>query len=96
MHEKHAAAAAYNAAGYRVILLRAFSKEPAAREWQRPENAITADLSSKFNVGGNLGLLLGSASGGLVDVDLDSPEACRLAPALLPATAEFGRKSKLP
>lgn len=39
----------------------------------------------------NVGLLLGAASGGLLDVDLDCPEAVALAPALLPSTLGFSR-----
>ena len=40
-------------------------------------------------------MLLGEPSGGLVDVDLDSPEALALAERLLPPTASrFGRPSK--
>ncbi|HEX8911604.1 MAG TPA: bifunctional DNA primase/polymerase [Humisphaera sp.] len=43
----------------------------------------------------NVGVLLGAPSAGLVDVDLDCPEAVRLADALLPPTgAVFGRPSK--
>lgn len=39
--------------------------------------------------------MLGTPSGGLVDVDLDSPEAVCLAPHVLPETgATFGRASK--
>src|SRR3990172_2538092 len=43
----------------------------------------------------NVGVLLGEPSGGLTDVDLDCPEAVRLAPAfLLPTASRFGRTSK--
>ena len=42
----------------------------------------------------NLGVLLGSASGWLVDVDLDCAEAVELAPHYLPDTWVFGRASK--
>lgn len=42
----------------------------------------------------NVGVLLGSASGWLVDVDLDCPEAVFLAPHFLPETWVFGRPSK--
>lgn len=41
----------------------------------------------------NIGVILGEASGGLVDIDLDCPEARMMAPAFLPATdAIFGRQ----
>ena len=43
----------------------------------------------------NIGVILGSKSGGLVDVDLDCQEAIHLADTLLPPTGlVFGRKSK--
>jgi P4 family phage/plasmid primase-like protien len=42
----------------------------------------------------NIAILLGEPSGGLVDVDLDCPEAIDLAPAFLPPTRTFGRASK--
>jgi hypothetical protein len=42
----------------------------------------------------NVGVILGAASDGLTDVDLDSPEAVAVAPYLLPQTkAVFGRPS---
>src|SRR5207248_2910327 len=42
----------------------------------------------------NIGVLLGEASNGLTDLDLDCGEAIALAPRLLPSTsAVFGRKS---
>jgi bifunctional DNA primase/polymerase-like protein len=45
--------------------------------------------------GFGVGVVLGEASGGLADVDLDAPEAIALADAFLPATgATFGRASK--
>lgn len=45
--------------------------------------------------GGNIGVILGAGSGGLVDVDLDCEEAIALAPSILPRTgAIFGRDSK--
>jgi hypothetical protein len=42
----------------------------------------------------NIGVLLGEASGGLTDVDLDCEEAVRIAPYVLPRTRCFGRASK--
>jgi hypothetical protein len=42
----------------------------------------------------NIGWLLGAASSGLIDADLDCPEAVAMAPHFLPETAmRFGRKS---
>src|SRR5437016_5204104 len=44
---------------------------------------------------GNVGVRLGASSGGLVDVDIDCPEALVLKDIYLPASgARFGRNSK--
>ena len=42
----------------------------------------------------NIGIILGPASAGLTDLDLDSQEAILAAPYLLPRTAAFGHASK--
>ena len=43
----------------------------------------------------NVGVVLGRASNGLVDIDIDGTEALALADVFLPQTGmEFGRKSK--
>ncbi len=58
---------------------------------------ITADNAAQYfsKDRQNVGVLLGEASNGLTDVDLDCPEAVALAAAFLPATgAVFGRASK--
>src|SRR5207302_343303 len=53
------------------------------------------DLPSLFANGGNIGLILGPASGELVDIDIDCTEALALADLYLPPTrAVFGRPSK--
>ena len=49
----------------------------------------------EFTPDRNVGIVLGAASGGLVDIDLDDPVAIKAAPYLLPDTdAVFGRPSK--
>jgi hypothetical protein len=71
------------------------SKNPGFRGWQK--FAVTeSDLPAYFNgQPQNIGVLLGEASGGLVDVDLDCHAAVTLAPIFLPHTgAIFGRDSK--
>jgi putative DNA primase/helicase len=53
------------------------------------------ELGQHFFSGRNIGVVLGDASNGLVDIDLDSEEAVILAPHFLPDTAcKFGRRSK--
>lgn len=67
------------------------SKRPAAAggSWKD-----SIDPPESFADGDNVGVRLGAPSGGLVDIDLDCPEAVALAPAFLPPTATFGRTSK--
>jgi Bifunctional DNA primase/polymerase, N-terminal len=70
------------------------AKHPKIREWQNL--IVTRDnLSQHFNnQPQNIGILLGRASGGLRDIDLDSPEAIALGKLFLPPTgAVFGRQS---
>lgn len=65
------------------------------RGWQR-QRLGEDDLDRHF--GGdpvNVGVLLGEPVGGFVDIDLDSPDAIRLADDYLPpTTCEWGRASK--
>jgi hypothetical protein len=64
-------------------------------EWQGLR-LTTDNLHGHFGSGvTGVGVLNGEPSGGLVDVDLDCPEAIQAAPIFLPATAcIFGRPSK--
>lgn len=78
-------ARSYLRRGWRVVPLARRSKRPTSSAWQRLELG-EADLAGAFHQGGNVGLLLGEPSGGLVDVDLDCPEAVELAAELLPRT----------
>lgn len=71
------------------------TKRPVISEWQH--FAISDDdLPTHFNnTSQNVGVLLGTASNGLVDIDLDCSQAIYLADQFLPATeGVFGRKSK--
>jgi hypothetical protein len=64
-------------------------------QWQ--SRVINAGNASKYFNGGplNIGVMMGTASQGLTDVDLDCPEAVAVAPYILPRTAAvFGRASK--
>jgi hypothetical protein len=89
------AARDYLARGWWPLPLPAGAKAPALRGWQ-DLRLTESELAERFDGGaGNVGVLLGEPSGGLVDVDLDSPEALALAEGLLPPTASrFGRPSK--
>src|SRR5215831_15307844 len=72
------------------------SKKPSnGKEWHLIRIDNHADVAKHFNgAPQNIGVQMGPASGGLVDLDLDSPEALALVSAFAPPTgAIFGRKS---
>ena len=80
---------------WKVIPIPLRKKSPVIDGWQHLRLS-KADLPTHFNgQPANIGVLLGPVSGNLYDVDLDCPEALRIAPFFLPATLTFGRKSKL-
>ena len=59
-----------------------------------PELRLSSDdLVGHFGDGRDVGLVLGKPSRGLVDVDLDVPEAMKAASRFLPETLSGGRKS---
>lgn len=71
------------------------SKKPDFAEWQHLR--ITAGIAPRYFNGRpqNIGVILGAASGGLTDLDLDCREAVAVAPWFLPRTgAIFGRPSR--
>src|SRR5689334_14122594 len=82
-------------------LRRGWTPIPVVARGKRPLNACWQDLRLEerqlvcFGAGSNIGIVLGDASGGLVDVDLDHPRAVELASQYLPPTeAVFGRPGK--
>lgn len=84
----------YIGKGWAAVPIPARQKFPNHESWQklRLTKEQVADL---FDSGGNLGLLLGKPSHGLVDVDLDTQEAVELASEFLPTTDRVhGRKSR--
>jgi hypothetical protein len=92
-----AARAARTAAeqGYSPIPLLPLLKRPAVPDWRRslhetPEAAYEAFLAWQKDREGEgplgVGILLGTPSGGLVDIDLDHPRTRRFAPMFLPDT----------
>jgi len=81
--------------GWRVIPVPYMSKAPTINDW--PNLQITLDNLDHHFSGGqmNIGVVLGQASGNLIDVDVDDDLALKLAPRLLPPTnCIFGRKSR--
>ena len=78
--------------GWSPVPLPYKKKKPVLGEWQHLR--ITKDDAPRYFNGApqNVGVLMGSASQGLSDVDLDVAEAVAVAPYLLPRTsAIFGR-----
>lgn len=79
------AARAYLSRGAQPIPVAPRSKNPNLKGW--PESRIGLEMvESTFAADSNIGILLGAPSGGLVDVDLDSTEARRVAASVLPPT----------
>src|SRR5437660_12722993 len=78
------------AAGLHPLPIKARSKKPdGGNEWQSRTYTV-----NDFDPDGNIGLHL-TAGSRVVDADLDSEYARRLAPRFLPATEmKFGRESK--
>ena len=85
----------YISLGLAPIPVRFKGKDPFHHDWQNLR--IGEDQIGEWfgNATVNIGVLLGTPSEGLVDVDLDHPDAVSLAEAFLPATDMiFGRASK--
>ena len=70
------------------------TKRPLLDDW--PNLRITEENAHEYfnSEAQNIGVLLGEASGGAADTDLNSSEAIAAAPAFLPRTRTFGRASK--
>lgn len=83
----------YLAGGLSPIPLKAKSKEPIDRDW-RNLRLNSEELPKRFKPDQNIGIILGDASSGIVDVDLDDEYAIQLGPHILPRTdCIFGRPS---
>jgi len=80
---------------YGIVPIPLNGKIPREKQWQRSDLANPNSLPERFQGDANLGAVLGRSSGGLVDVDLDWPEAGDLAPHLLPDSWSFGRDGML-
>lgn len=70
--------------GWAVIAYPAKQKKPAGNDWQH--HPLTRDQAATLSGDKNLGILTGQASGGLYDMDLDTPEAVQAAAAWAPET----------
>jgi hypothetical protein len=80
--------------GFAPIPIPSGKKGPRTRSWQNLR-ITEATAPNYFSGTCNIGVILGQPSSGLIDIDLDCPEAIDLAPTILPITeAIFGRASK--
>lgn len=82
-------------AGRQPVAVERRDKKPSGGDaWQLRRYSVDDPLDAYFPVDGNIGLMLGPASGNLVDVDLDCDEAVQLARTYLPQTGMMhGRPS---
>jgi len=81
--------------GYAPVPIAWGNKAPTFPGWPQARYDHH-DIADHFSDEGNIGLLLGQPSYGLIDVDLDADEAIELASTLLPETRMIhGRKSAL-
>ena len=84
----------YAEKGYAPVPVQYQTKMPIETSWQALR--IVPDQIESFfpNTHINVGVVLGTASKGLIDIDFDNPAAIRFAPYFLPSTdAVFGRDS---
>jgi putative DNA primase/helicase len=84
----------YIALGWAPVPIPHRQKGPLLDAWQ--DLRVNAETAATYFNGAkqNIGVILGKASGGLTDVDLDCPEAIAAAGYILPRTAVFGHASK--
>lgn len=95
-HSRHVRKAAkrFLKKGWRVVPIPRKEKAPRTKNWQKLRIG-KSEIEDCFSHDCNIGLLTGEPSGGLIDVDLDCPEAIELATGFLPYTGRVhGRKSK--
>jgi putative DNA primase/helicase len=81
----------YRCRGYKLVRLRPRSKKPYKRSWQGDDSDPREFLEAD-----NVGIVLGEASGGLVDIDHDQPEAVLAGSELLPPTDVVFSRSSCP
>lgn len=88
----------YLGRGWAPIPIAFGSKAPPRHLKEWPDLRLSeADVSKYFGKDEGVGVILGSASRALVDVDVDCMVAVQLASAFLPCTgAVFGREGKQP
>ncbi|MBV5336486.1 MAG: bifunctional DNA primase/polymerase, partial [Deltaproteobacteria bacterium] len=87
------AARGYLSRGWQITPVMPGGKQPLNKGWQK--NDVTEPMISElFRDHTNIGIRLGTPSGGLVDVDIDSATCLRLTDLLPPTGLTHGRSSK--
>lgn len=90
----HSAALLWLNRGIRPVPLIAKSKRPSGGEGWNKVKITEPMIVDYFRKNSNIGGLWGKPSNWLIDIDIDSDEACRLAPLLLPETLIYGRRER--
>lgn len=88
------AAKDYTRKGWATVPLVPGQKGTFIEEWEKLRLSQN-DLEEYFKPDSNVGIILGGASGGLIDVDCDTDEAVKCAKELLPDTLTSGRGSTM-
>jgi len=81
----------YHRRGWCPIPIPFGKKAPVIPGWQ-DLRLTPSEIEQRFSSQSNIGVINGEASNWLGDVDLDHPDAVRLAPEYLPLTVTFGRE----
>lgn len=81
-----AAAVDYWRLGLRVIPLEPREKRPIGNDWPQRLYSTESEVVAAFGGGVNLGVVLGAASGGIIDVDVDDERAAAVALGWMPPT----------
>lgn len=95
MNTRLEAATEYDARGWAPLPIPYKEKNPGFKKWQK-YRAENGQLEKDFQGNGNIGLLLGKPSQGLVDVDCDWSESRILAPKFLPKTGMMHERDGSP
>jgi len=85
----------YQEAGIKLVRLDGKTRRPIDRVWQDLE-VSPEDIEKHVRNGGGVGMQCGERSGWLSVVDLDWPEAVRLAPRFLPDTLRAAKGDESP
>lgn len=80
--------------GILPVPLKRKSKQPKSRKGWNKLRITEETIPEFFFSGDNIGGLWGEPSGWIVDIDLDWDEAADVAPAFLPETFVYGRRSR--